>query len=404
MSYIKYGCFLLLLIISNASGTEHQAQATIIANTIERLLSDDLITPDNAAIAKQRYIGNIATKKAEEAKLDKQQRGSANTLKTKAIKEQRREQVSETEVSWADYLTLTNSIKVLAVVFVLIALQGIILKLIISICAIFIIIPPILLQLALLTAGLTAILAPEKISQSQAYYLVLIGSISNLMAIGWFLATHEALAAKLTKLLSFGLPTYVMAGAYLAAYFSWLAIEYQSSLLGIFAVIAMVAAMGFTARKIYGGFAIGVDESGSLPFVIWGNFVVLLAYSVISTLFPFDDLAYFATGIENVCALALSVCLLIGASPWTKGSELFLSNVLVLILSFSLALIGTTLFGINTIGTYINTVFALWLLEWVGYYTFNTSFILFAVVFSALLYSLALYLESNPLYFIASSI
>jgi len=178
---------------------------------------------------------------------------------------------------------------------------------------------------------------------------------------------------------------------------------YQSNIFGLFAVAAFVASTGFVVYQINHGIPLGVEKEELLPVVILANFITLLVYGLISiTGYQPHGLEYFATGIEYLCSLALSICLLIAASPWFKDDLDFSTHVGLMILSFVLALIGSTFYGLSTISAFFNTIMVLWALEWVGYYSYSAGFIWFTIILGALLFALALGLEQYPQFFVSS--
>ncbi|GAA3921221.1 hypothetical protein [Litoribacillus peritrichatus] len=348
-------------------------ESRIIVETIDKLVQDGFLTEENAQYAKEQYVT-----------------GASETSES-----------AGKGITWSGYFSLTGAVKFLAVAFLLFAFRGIISNLVDTFFRIIMLVPTVVYQgCASIFAGVLTF-APQWIWPSEAFYLALTGSLLQLLVIGWVFVIYEKFGDALIKLLSLGMKPHVMAGVYLAIYFSVLAIMYQSSTFGVFAVASFVFATGFVIYQLAYGVALGVDDESYLPIVIYSNFLVLLIYGLITvTGVTVPYIEHFAFGIEYVCSLALSVCLLISALPWSKEDKGFNAACFLMVLSFALALIGAKLFELTTISAFMNTCFTLWILSWVGYWGTKGGFIVFSLIASVSLYGLALLLENHANYFV----
>lgn len=404
MSYIKIGLLLMVTSlfsfsviaedIEKGSGqvtqrsTEEFFEAKVILYTLDNLVKDDLITEKSANEAKKKYVFDNDSLQER-----MQEYFESNKTQTK----------QDTEVSLDEFNYFIAVLKFIGAIFGLFLIRGLLKSLAEILMDVILSVPVHVYQIVILSLSIVLTFAPELIWESEAFYLAIVGSITNLLVLGWVAVTHPSLLKRLAKLFSLGISPFTIAGIYLGLYFGALALMYQSSFFGLLSVAAFVSATGFVIYQFAGGLALGVNDEKLLPIVIMTNGLAIGLYSFLSINgTTITGLEYFSVGIEYACSLALSICLLIGASPWFSDEKSFVQNVALMILCTVLGFIGSTFYGLTVIGAFMNTVFVIWLLEWLGYLAFKKGFLLFSGVACVSCWVLAEFLENNSQYFVTS--
>jgi hypothetical protein len=368
-------------------------EAQIILNNIDLMTKDGFITVKNAEEAKNKYVfQNDKLKERMENNVE-------NSYKA--------ESYHDTEASWTEYITFLNIVKFIAVIILIIAFNGFILQFASFFLVIIVSIPVILYQSLFLILGIVMTFFPEKIWESQAFYLAFFGSFVNIIILGWIAATYDKLFKKLIKLFTIGINPHVLLCIYGAIYFGALAIMYSSSAFGLLAIGFVVSSTGFVIYHSSLCVALGVDKEEHLATVIFSNLIMLFAYSAIKINgIDVPYLEHFTIGIEYLCSLALGICLLIAASPFInlngKVKGTFAVSTILMFACSILALMGSVFYGLTTIAAFLNTMFILYLFEWIGYVSKQVGWVAFLFALGAGLFGLAMLLEKYPAYFINS--
>jgi hypothetical protein len=366
--------------------TEEFIEAKIILFTLDQLVKDDLITEKSASEAKKKYVFNNS---------DLQDRMKIYFENNKSSQ--------DTEISVDEFNYFTGALKFIGALFGLFLIRGILKNVAEHLLNIILFVPTSVYQLVAFSLSMVLTFFPELIWESEAFYLALVGSITNLLVIGWAGATNKDLVKKLSKLFSLGILPQTIGCIYLGLYFGGLTLMYESSVFGLLSVACFVSATGFVIYQFAGGIALGVDEEKALPIVIMSNGLAIGIYSFLSIGgYNIPGLEYFSIGIEYACSLALSICLLIGASPWFSKDDTFAQNVILMIVFTVLGFIGSSFYGLSVIGAFMNTVFVIWALEWIGFKSLKAGFLIFSAVACVACFALALLLESNSQYFVTS--
>ena len=364
----------------NAKNTD----AKFAMELIDSLESDGLITKENAFKAKSKYIFNAETKSL-----------------IKSV-----EKEVDDDVSWVEYISLVNIIKLVATIFILIAL-----KLFIFVFLNFFIVaiksvPTIVYQSLLLSGGLFISIMPELISESEVFYLALFGSFVSLFSVVWMLGENNKLVAKFFDFMGLKESQQTIFLICFAIYFGAFAIEYESSVFGLLSVVGLVGATGFFISKVSSGVILYIKDDEYIPIVGLANFIILFVYSVVMVSgFNIMYIEYFSVGIEYVCSLALAVSLVISASPWykTKGA-FFVCALMFFVLSSILSLLLSVFYNIGVPSAFINTFFVFFVMEWLGYYSKRFGMVVATSIVGFSLYGFALVLEKYPQYFVSGLI
>lgn len=177
------------------------AESNTVIDTINNLQNSGYITAENAIKAKQEFAQSEINKS-----------------------------------SWTDYITLVNSMKLLAIIAFLIATQGLIRKFI----KIFTNIPMYIYLGVSLIFSIYITFYSEAIWASQSYYLSLFGVISNVLIIIGFITVYEDFFKKLKELISLKFSIEIVASFYFMLYFGLFGIYFDSSFLAIFSIIELL--------------------------------------------------------------------------------------------------------------------------------------------------------------------
>lgn len=294
-------------------------------------------------------------------------------------------------VKWTEYLSLVNFIKVLAVILLLFAFSGVIKKIILKLWIFIIIVPVIVYQAVFLLASLYGTIFPEQIWASQAFYIALLCSFTNLIILGWITGTNPFIANFIEKLFSLGIPVSILASFWAMIYFGTLAIVYQSSIFGFFAAVALSGIFSFSLFYTPGVLFLYFKEN-MIGAVIFGHIIVLGAYVALERSgLAMPYIGYFNAGIQYYCTIALGTGLLVASSPFYRSSQAGYAFLFLLVFFASIALYF--LLGMTTIATIIMIFFALFFLEWVGYAGFRTNWIVGCAFIGGMLYGIAVYME-----------
>jgi hypothetical protein len=292
--------------------------------------------------------------------------------------------------SWLDYLTWANFLKVVAIVFILICLSGVIKKIISGLWVFIIAVPMIVYQAVFLTVGILGILRPNLIWESQQFYVALLCAFLNLITIGWIVSTYKKLQEIIAKLFNFGVPISCVASFCAMIYFGLLAYFYQSSIFGFFAAVALSGVFSFGLYYMPGVLFLNFKES-MLPAVVFGHLAVLAVYTAIFKTHP-EYTMFFDAGIQYYCTVALAVGLLVGASPFYKKASAMIYVVLFIILFF-MASLGFHVYGMPVASSIIISFFILFILEWIGYIGYQSGLILGSAIIGTTLYGTAMLFE-----------
>ena len=371
----------LIMADTEKSTTELNIKGQTILETISNLEKEGYITKKNASQAKKEFVFD-----------------NKNLLKE--IKEIKNiKETAEADITWTEYLSLINIIKILAIMGFLFVFRGVLLTFV----YIFKKVPVIIYQLIFMIASLTLTFNSEVIWKSQSFYLSNLGVIMTFMVFIWIVSTYEEFFEKITRLFRLNMPISVIAGFYTMVYFGFFAIYFESSFLGLLSVIGFSAMFSFILGSIGLTTYIGYDDENYMNISIIVNGLILLGYSFITVNnVPVPYIEYFSIGIEYVCSLAFIVALLINSSFVNGNKSGFSLSVLLMFVSFGLSLTGIYLFNMSVIPVIINTGFFLFMLSWIGYFSLRIGNLISIFIMSSILYGVALLIESRPEMFVTA--
>lgn len=376
--------FLLTFLGFNLYATEvveqskYNQKAQTILETIQGLEKSGYITEKNAVEAKKEFVF------------------SKPELLQKEINHV---QKVNSDVSWTEYISLINIMKVLAVIFLLIAFKGVVFKFII----LFVSIPQYIYQALILSASLMLTFHSDLIWLSQAKYLSIFGVIANILIITWIIATYEDFVKKVFSFISLNFPIEIVASVYATLYFGLFAIYIDSTLLGIIASLSFVSIFGFTMSTTGLTTFIGYDDHEFIDPGLLASLFVVVGYSTITLMgISIPYISVFSIGIEYVLTIVLVITLIIKTSFAFEDDNSFWLNVVLFIFLACASIVTAFLYNFEVIPSIINTGFIMFLLGWLYYFTTKVSGILTMFMVSITLYLSALLLESYPEYFVTT--
>lgn len=293
---------------------------------------------------------------------------------------------------WQEYISWINFFKVAGVALLIFACFGFIKKIMLGLWTLIVVIPVFVYQLLFFSVSLTATFMPEIIWSSQAFYIALLGSFTNIAILSWIIASYKNIQLFLARFFNLGIPIECILSFWAMVYFAGLAFLYHSSIFGLFAAIGLSGIFSFCLLYSPGVLTLYFKEN-MLTSIVIGHLIVLGIYCTLYTnnVYP-EYLQYFNVGIQYYCTIALSVALLVGASPFVadknKGLYLFIFILISLLSTF-----GYYFWNLQVMASIILCFALLLVLEWIGYIGYKGGFIIGSGVLGCLLYGCSLLLE-----------
>ena len=361
---------------------KYNQKAQIILETINKLEKNGYITNKNSLEAKKEMVFN-----------DKSMKLIKNDPQNK-IKE-----TSSNEITSSEFFSLINIIKIIAVIFFLIAFRGIVMKFL----YLFTKIPEYVYQSLLLSLSIYLTFSPEIISVSESFYISNFAVFSNLILLFWIVIAYEKFFLKILSFISFNIPLQLIGSFYLTLYFSVFTIYLESQFLGIISLISFVSMLGFSMETSGLTTYIGYEDEDYLEISMFINGIILLSYSYITINninIPYLNL--FSTGIEYVSSIAFIIALLISSSFVFKDKPKFFLSLFLMVMSFLLSITSSILFNLEVIPAIINTGFFIFALGWLGFLTSKINGIVMSLSIGLSLYISALIIEKHPELFITT--
>lgn len=382
----KYTKYLFMLIISTFMSFTFAQTSTTLADIktdmISTLQKDGYLSEKLANEASQKYITPSDINSKVSISLS-----NPNTPST--IQEAN----SSHSVNWTQYLSWINFIKVVACILLIIAFWGVIKMIAKSAWHIIAAVPVFIYQSIFLSLSLFATIFPEYIWVSQYFYIALIASFTNIILLGWIVSSYPIIAEILSKLFKLGIPVPAIISFWAMIYFGVLAIVYQSSVFGFFSAVGLSGIFSFSLIY-FPGLLVFYFKENKLASVVFGHIIVLSLYVLTVYFNMFTSyLSYFNAGIQYYCTIALGVSLLVGSSPFYKKDQAPLYFLLFVIL-VSIASALYFFLSMTVIATILFIFFTLVFLEWIGYASFRTNWVLGCAISGFLLYVISLVLES----------
>lgn len=380
MNTIKmYLMTILLLVFSslalaseNTTLDKGQTLAGIKTELIENLKNDGLITTDNAAIAMQKYVSDL------------------NESKDILVKD---------DTGWRSHVTLSNAMKLIGVLLLVFACSGMIHKIIRACWIVIAAIPIIVYQLAALSATVTATVAPALIWESQSFFVVLLGSILNLVIIAWILDSYPTLMNIVKQFFKLGIPVECVGLFYLSIYLGSLAVYQMSAIFATATLASLVGLVLFSTvhgiQKILKKKAIEPTENlftgilaGTLSFWL----AVYVALKMTNVLPAYVDL--FNVGVQYFIIIGLAFTFQVYTTPFAGHTKFDAFPMIGTALLGVFGIVAYTTLGMQVSATLIFCSFVILMLQWIVYYSFKVGVIFGSAVVGALLYGAALLVES----------
>ncbi len=299
---------------------------------------------------------------------------------------------AKSKATWSDFMSWTNFLKVVGVIFILVAFFGVIKRIILGMWILIVSIPVEAYQTVGLAAFTLGTLNPQLIWEAQHFYVALFSSIANLIILGWILETHPKIKEFIGKLLNLGIPVACIISFYAMLYFGALAIAYDSSIFGFLAAVGLSGMFSFGMYYSPGVLFLDFKEN-MLGAVVGGHIAVLIAYVALHYYAPALT-AQFDIGIQYYCTIALGVGLLVGSSPfYASNSNSVGGYVMLFILAFIGAGFAYFFYDLPVIGSIIFVFFTLFVLEWIGYLGYQTGMIIGSAMLGGSLFGLSMLFE-----------
>lgn len=344
-----------------------QTLAGIKTELIENLKTDGLITDANAVLAMQKYVSD------------------PNESKDVLVKD---------DSGWRSHVTLSNGMKLVGVLLLVFAFSGMISKIIRACWIVIAAIPIIVYQAAALAFTVTATVAPALIWESQSFFVVLFGSILNLVIVAWILDSYPKLFELVKNLFKLGIPVECVGLFYLSIYLGALMV-YQMSV--IFATATLFSLIGLVVASI-----IAIlekkkvqPEDKVLSYIGYGTLsfwlATYVALKMTNVLPAYVDL--FNVSIQYFVIFAMAFICQAYTTPFAGYKKIEVSAIVGTALLGVFGIAAYTMLGMQVAGTLIFCSYVILLLQWVVYYAYKVGVIFGSGVVGALLYGGALLVE-----------
>ena len=349
-------------------------EAQVKLNLIHQMQDDGYLSEKLAREAVQKYV-------------DPKQLSAPVTIKPAGAV------TASSESLWMRYVSWVNAVKVVGILFILVAFWGVIRNIIKGIWHLLVTVPVVVYQLPLLAVSVTLTVRPDLIWASQALYLAIFGSVANILLLGWVAVTNEKLALFVLRLFRLGLPPASVGAFWGMVYFGALALLYHSPIFGFAAAVCLSGVFSFGMYYSRGTLWLDFKDNAEAAVVL-GHLVVLLAYVVARAKFPqLQALTYFSAGLEYYCTIAMCVGLLVGSAPMVRKHETVGLYVVLFIAIAVAASLGYFILDLRVIGSIVMCFFILFCLEWLGYWGFQGGLIAGCAVLGVSLFGLSVLLE-----------
>lgn len=295
--------------------------------------------------------------------------------------------------TWTRHLSWINFVKVVAVILFLVALSGVIEKIVKGLWVLIVAVPAYVYQGVFLAISATATVLPAFQVIPQGFYIALFGSFANLLIVFWILQMYPKVKEQLKKLFNLGIPEYVIVSAWATAYFALLAFGYHSAVFGFFAVVGFSGIFGFGLFYVPGALFLST-QAGALGALIWSHSILLIAYGIVGHLIVIPNLDLFRAGIEYYMTVAVGVAFLIVMSPWGRNKEA-VNNFIPFTICLIAANMGYSYLDLHSIGAVFDIFAVLLALEWIGYMSWSSGLIIGTFCSGIVLFGGALLMEKH---------
>lgn len=377
MKHIIAVLFLSFMFIVNSVHAE--TVSTVKENLIDSLSQSGYLDKDKTVEVKNKFI----------SKEDKTRQVVANTVSP------------DNEKTWHKYVTWINLFKILGILLILVAMGKFIKKVVKKLLFIFISIPLIVYQIAILALSLTFTFLPSAIHfwLSETVYIVLLGALSNIAIISWIIAKNKYLSALFNKLMGKDDVLIGMKISFISLiYFGYFTITLPSYIFGFLSVasfsIFMITTVLWIISKLKQD---SIKENDFTLSVVFCHLLALIGYTAFS---PTYD--YFTPAVQYLFSLIVLGVLILNTLPEIqskmKGFYFVFFTAIMLISVYSY-----THFDTKLISTLVFTGYYILVFTWLAYHTFKANMILGLMSVGLFLYGSALLLEKYGSYLMFSS-
>lgn len=187
-----------------------------------------------------------------------------------------------------------------------------------------------------------------------------------------------------------------------AVCWGFIAICFQSQVIGFISVAALLASLGFSGFFAHGVIGIGFSEEDMLPQATLGALVLLVIY-VLGSIFNHSmppQYVYFAKGFGFLGCFVYFLGLLIVSSKWYCEDYNYLVLQILTVASGAAAFYLGSVYGGTVLGGIGGTFFAIYLLEKYIEIPWNDLWGMRLLILGGILYGIAWYAKNNPQQFI----
>ncbi|CAL6027101.1 Conserved_hypothetical protein [Hexamita inflata] len=254
----------------------------------------------------------------------------------------------------------------------------------------FHVLPKLIVLLTILAISITGQVNPSIFSKSDSTWVAILCAFTTPIIVTAFYGVYQKQLEPIVRVLLLPfLPRGIVLNVLFVVYFGALAIIYKSQLVGFAAVVALSSLTSFSVFYMPGMLVLGFKEY-MLPFLVFGHFLVLSAYSaLILTNHYTEYITVFKTGLEYYVSIALATGLHVGSSPLYRNKANTIAYALFFILLSTLTLLLNIFTQIKVPGSVLCGFCVFTIIEWLGFLAFKRGTTFCCVVLAASLFGLA---------------
>ncbi|CAL6027067.1 Conserved_hypothetical protein [Hexamita inflata] len=252
----------------------------------------------------------------------------------------------------------------------------------------FHVLPKLIVLLTIL--AITGLVNPSIFSKSDSTWIAILCAFTTPIIVIAFCGVYKKQLEPIVRILLLPfLPRGIVLNVLFVVYFAALAIIYKSQLIGFAAVVALSSLTSFSVFYMPGMLVLSFKDY-MLPFLVFGHFLVLSAYSALILTNHFVEyITVFQTGLEYYVSIALATGLHVGSSPLYRNKANTISYALFFILLSTLTLLLNIFTQIKVPGSVLCGFCVFTIIEWLGFLALKRGTTFCCVVLAASLFGLA---------------
>ncbi|CAL6008529.1 Conserved_hypothetical protein [Hexamita inflata] len=301
-----------------------------------------------------------------------------------------------------EFITLSNVLKTISVGLLIFASWSIVTVICKQLWRLIAAVPVYVYLVIALSLSITGIVSPQIYSPTYYDWIAVLCAFTTPIILTAFYGVYEKQLEPIVRVLLLPfLPRGIVLNVLFVAYFGALAIIYKSQLIGFAAVVALSSLTSFSVFYMPGLLALGFKQN-MLPFLVFGHFIVLSAYSALILTNNFVEyITVFKTGLEYYVSIALATGLHVGSSPLYRKKANTVAYAFFFILLSGIAVVANIFTPLKVPGSVLCGFCFFTILEWLCYLSLKGGALLSLIVITSSLYLFAKFLDKVSLNILA---